>query len=140
MNNLASPTDPERLFQFNDDIRSAMIVDRIGNVVSFASRTRRPVDPAFVKDIASKWVALLGGMLRGSEASYGVLEWLHLRYGKLHVYCWLVDSGYLVFTSRSQLDDSLLHEIGTSSAARARYADQWGLDDFRGERRLHQRA
>ena len=103
-----------------------MIIDRIGNVVSFAARTKRPVDPAFVRDMGSKWTALLGGMLRGGEASFGVLMWVHLGYGRLHLYCWAVDGGYLVFTSRSQLPESLLHEIGTSDVARARYADLWG--------------
>ena len=119
--------DPEKLFEFHEDIRSVMIVDRIGNVIAFASRTRIPVDPAFIRDVASKWTALLGGMLRGNEESYGVLKWVHLRYRKLHLYCWLVDVGYLVFTSKSQLDDELLHKMGTSSrTARARYADLWG--------------
>jgi len=47
-------TDAEKLFEFHGDIRSVMIVDRIGNVVAFASRTRRPVDPAFIRDVASK--------------------------------------------------------------------------------------
>jgi len=103
-----------------------MIVDRIGNIVSFAARTKRPVDPGFVKDIGSKWTAMLGGMLRGSEVSFGVLRWVHLSYRKLHLYCWLVDGGYLVFTSRSQLPESLLHKIGNSAVARARYADLWG--------------
>lgn len=102
-----------------------MLVDRIGNLVSFSSRAGKPVDPAFVSEIAAKGIALLGGILRGSESSFGVLEWVHLRYRRLHVYCWLVDEGYLVFTSRSQLSDSLLFRIGSSQALRARYADQW---------------
>jgi hypothetical protein len=124
----ASSVVPEKLFTFNDDIRSVMVVDRIGNVVSFASRTGKPVDPRFVDEVGSKWTALLGGMLRGTEASFGVLKWVHLRYRKLHLYCWLVDEGYLVFTSKSQLADSLLHRIGTSRAGHARYADLWGTD------------
>jgi hypothetical protein len=115
----------EKLFGFSGDIRSAMVVDRIGNMVSFASRATKPVDPRFVSEVAAKGIALLGGILRGSETSFGVLEWVHLRYRKLHVYCWLVDEGYLVFTSKSQLQDSLLHRIGTSGALRARYADFW---------------
>jgi hypothetical protein len=102
-----------------------MIVDRIGNLVSFASRAGRPVDPGFVSEIAAKGTALLGGILRGNESSFGVLEWVHLRYRKLHVYCWLVDEGYLVFTSRSQLPDSLLYRIGTSPTVSARYAEFW---------------
>jgi len=102
-----------------------MVVDRIGNLVSFASRAVRPVDPAFVSEIAARGTALLGGILRGSESSFGILEWVHLRYRRLHVYCWLVDVGYLVFTSRSQLSDSLLFRIGSSQALRARYAEQW---------------
>jgi hypothetical protein len=118
---------PQKLFDFDEDIRSVMIVDRIGNVISFASRTKRPVDLAFVRDIGSKWTAMLGGMLRGVESSFGVLKWVHLRYGRVHVYCWLVDGGYLVFTSRSQLEDGLLHKIGTSPVAKARYADLWEL-------------
>ena len=124
----ASSFAPEKLFAFNDDIRSVMVVDRIGNVVAFASRTGKPVDPRFVEEIGSKWTALLGGMLRGTEASFGVLKWVQLRYRKLHLYCWLVDEGYLVFTSKSQLDDALLHRIGTSRPGRARYADLWGPD------------
>ena len=115
----------DKLFEFSEDIRSAMLVDRIGNLVSFASRAVRPVDPAFVSEIAARGTALLGGILRGSESSFGVLEWVHLRYRRLHVYCWLVDEGYLVFTSRSQLSDSLLFHIGSSQALRARYAEQW---------------
>ncbi len=99
-----------------------MIVDLIGNVVSFASRTRIPVEPDFVNDMTSKWTAVLGGILRGSEKAYGKLQWIHLRYSKLHMYGWLVDQGYLVFTSRSQLDDELLGQIASSSPARARYA------------------
>ena len=102
-----------------------MVVDRIGNLVSFASKAARPVDSGFVSEIAAKSTALLGGILRGNESSFGVLEWVHLRYRRLHVYCWLVDEGYLVFTSKSQLPDSLLHSIGTSSALRARYAELW---------------
>ena len=117
--------DLSGLFAFDEDIRSAMVVDRVGNVVSFASRTKKPVDPLFVKDIGSRWTALLGGMLRGTESSFGVLKWVHLGYGKLHLYCWLVDAGYLVITSRSQLGDDLLFRMGTSRAARARYADSW---------------
>ena len=120
---------PEKLFDFDDDIRSAMVVDWIGNVISFASRTGKPVDSRFVVDIGSKWTALLGGMLRGTEASFGVLKWVHLRYRRLHLYCWLVDGGYLVFTSKSQLDDELLQRIGTSSVGRARYADMWGASE-----------
>jgi len=115
----------ERLFEFSEDIRSAMIVDRIGNLVSFTSRATRPIDPRFVSEIAARGIALLGGILRGSETSFGVLEWVHLRYRRLHVYCWLVDEGYLVFTSKSQLPDSLLHRIGTSSVLQARYAELW---------------
>ena len=103
-----------------------MVVDRIGNVLSFASRTGKPVDPGFVNDVGSKWTALLGGMLRGTEASFGVLKWVHLRYRKLHLYCWVVEEGYLVFTSKSQLDDGLLQQIGTSEVGRARYAQMWG--------------
>jgi len=103
-----------------------MVVDLIGNVISFVSRTMRPVDPQFVNQVGSKWTALLGGMLRGSEGSFGVLEWIHLRYRKLHLYCWSVNGGYLVLTSRSQLADSLLHRIGTSHVGRARYAELWG--------------
>ena len=102
-----------------------MLVDRIGNLVSFASRAAKPVDPGFVSEIAARGTALLGGILRGSESSFGVLEWVHLRYRRLHVYCWLVDEGYLVFTSRSQLSDSLLFRMGSSQGLRARYADQW---------------
>ena len=115
----------DKLFEFSEDIRSAMLVDRIGNLVSFASRTARSVDPAFVSEIAARGTALLGSMLRGNETSFGVLEWVHLRYRRLHVYCWLVDEGYLVFTSRSQLSDSLLFRVGSSPALRARYAEQW---------------
>ena len=115
----------ERLFEFSEDIRSAMIVDRIGSLVSFTSRATRPIDPRFVSEIAARGIALLGGILRGSETSFGVLEWVHLRYRRLHVYCWLVDEGYLVFTSKSQLPDSLLHRIGTSSVLQARYAELW---------------
>lgn len=115
----------DKLFGYSEEIRSAMLVDRIGNLVSFASRATRPVDPAFVSEIAAKGIALLGGILRGSETSFGVLEWVHLRYRRLHVYCWLVDEGYLVFTSKSQLSDTLLFRIGSSQAFRARYADQW---------------
>jgi len=114
-----------KLFEFSDEIRSAMVVDRIGKLVSFASRASKPVDPAFVSEIAARGTALLGGILRGSEGSFGVLEWVHLRYRRLHVYCWLVDEGYLVFTSRSQLSDSLLFRMGSSQGLRARYADQW---------------
>jgi len=125
--NPSLPIDPEKLFEFHEDIRSVMIVDRIGNVVAFTSRTRTPVDSAFVRDVASKWTALLGGMLRGNEESYGVLKRVPLRYRRLHLYCWLIDVGYLVFTSRSQLDDELLRKMGTSClVARARYADLWG--------------
>jgi len=102
-----------------------MIVDRIGNLVSFTSRATRPIDPRFVSEIAARGIALLGGILRGSETSFGVLEWVHLRYRRLHVYCWLVDEGYLVFTSKSQLPDSLLHRVGTSSVLQARYAELW---------------
>jgi hypothetical protein len=122
----ASSITPEKLFDFDDEIRSVMVVDRLGNLISFASRTSKPVDPRFVDQIGSKCTAFLGGMLRGNEASFGVLEWVHLRYRKLHVYCWSVDGGYLVFTSRSQLDDGLLHSMGTSQAGRAKYADLWG--------------
>jgi len=114
-----------KLFEFSEDIRSAMLVDRIGNLVSFTSRAAKPVDPAFVSEIAARGTALLGGILRGSEGSFGVLEWVHLRYRRLHVYCWLVDEGYLVFTSRSQLSDSLLFRMGSSRGLKARYADQW---------------
>ena len=117
--------NPEDLFGFHDDIRSAMVVDRVGSLLSFASRTRNPVDPEFVKDITAKWTAFLGGMLRGAEATYGVLKWVHLRYGRMHVYGWLVHDGYLVFTSRRQLDDELLEEMALSSEARARYAERW---------------
>ena len=124
----ASPVNAHRLFAFNDDIRSVMVVDRIGNVISFASRTGKPVDPRFVSEVGSKWTALLGGMLRGCEGSFGVLEWVHLRYRRLHLYCWLVNEGYLVFTSKSQLPDALLHRIGTSQMGRARYAELWGND------------
>jgi hypothetical protein len=106
-----APTVPEQLFQFHEDIRSAMIVDLRGNVVSFASRTKIPVDPSFVNDMTSKWTAIFGGILRGTEKTYGVLQWLHLRYNKVHVYGWLVDQGYLVFTSRSPLEDELLSHI-----------------------------
>ena len=102
-----------------------MLVDRIGTLVSFTSRSTKPVDLGFVSEIAAKGTALLGGILRGNETSFGVLEWVHLRYRTLHAYCWLVDEGYLVFTSKSQLPDSLLHRIGTSSALRARYAELW---------------
>ncbi len=123
---LALSVVPSKIFGFDDSIRSALVVDRIGNVVSFASRTGKPVDPAYVRDIASKWVALFGGMLRGSEEAYGVLRWLHLRYNRLHLYCWPVDGGYLVLTARTQLDDSKLETIGTSPFARARYAHLWG--------------
>jgi len=118
----------DKLFEFSEDIRSAMLVDRIGKLVSLASRAARPVDPAFVSEIAARGTALLGGILRGSESSFGVLEWVHMRYRRLHVYCWLVDEGYLVFTSRSQLSDSLLFHIGSSQAVRARYAEQWEQD------------
>jgi hypothetical protein len=120
-----TPVVLDKLFEFSEDIRSAMLVDRIGNLVSFASRAARPVDPGFVSEIAARGIALLGGILRGSETSFGVLEWVHLRYRRLHVYCWVVDEGYLVFTSRAQLSDSLLFRIGSSQALRARYADQW---------------
>ena len=115
----------EKLFAFSKEIRSAMLVDRIGTLVSFASRASRPVDLGFVSEISAKGIALLGGILRGNETSFGVLEWVHLRYRRLHVYCWLVDEGYLVFTSKSQLPDSLLHRIGTSSVLQARYAELW---------------
>ena len=118
----------EKLFGFSEDIRSVMLVDRIGNLVSFASRSARPVDPGFVSEIAAKGIALLGGILRGNESSFGVLQWVHLRYRRMHVYCWLVDEGYLVFTSRAQLADSLLFRIGSSPPLRARYVDQWGQD------------
>lgn len=117
--------DPRKLFEFHEDIRSAMIVDRIGNVVDFASRTSKPVDPLFVRDIGSKWTAFYGGMLRGSEEVFGALKWVHIRYGRLHLYCWLVDGGYLVFTSRSQLEDDLITKMGTSRVARAKNSDQW---------------
>jgi hypothetical protein len=119
------PTNPEKLFDFHDDIRSAMVVDRIGGLVAFASRTGSPVDPAFVRDITSKWTAMLGGMLRGSEAAWGVLKWVHISFGKLHVYGWVVDEGYLVFTARNQLEDALLDTMATSSVARSLYADRW---------------
>ena len=102
-----------------------MLVDRIGTLVSFTSRTTKSVDLGFVTEIAAKGTALLGGILRGNETSFGVLEWVHLRYRRLHVYCWLMDEGYLVFTSRSQLPDSLLHQIGTSSMLQARYSELW---------------
>ena len=115
----------EKLFLFSEEIRSAMLVDRIGTLVSFTSRAARPVDHGFVSEIAAKGTALLGGILRGNETSFGVLEWVHLRYRRLHVYCWLVDEGYLVFTYRSQLPDSLLHQIGTSTILQARYAELW---------------
>lgn len=115
----------EKLFAFSEEIRSAMLVDRIGTLVSFASRATRPVDLGFVSEISAKGIALLGGILRGNESTFGVLEWVHLRYRRLHVYCWLVDEGYLVFTSRSQLPDSLLHRIGTSSVLQARYSELW---------------
>jgi len=115
----------EKLFAFSEEIRSAMLVDRIGTLVSFTSRAARPIDIGFVSEIAAKGTALLGGILRGNETSFGVLEWVHLRYRRLHVYCWLVDEGYLVFTSRSQLPDSLLHRIGTSPVLHARYAELW---------------
>jgi len=105
-----------------------MVVDRIGTLVSFASRATKSVDPRFVSEIAAKGTALLGGILRGNETYFGVLEWVHLRYQRLHVYCWLVDEGYLVFTSRSQLPDSLLYRIGTSPTVRARYADSWAQE------------
>jgi len=62
-----APTIPERLFDYHEDIRSAIIVDLVGNVVSFASRTKVPVEPDFVNDMTSKWTAVLGGILRGSE-------------------------------------------------------------------------
>jgi hypothetical protein len=124
----ASSIVPEKLFDFHDDIRSVMVADRIGNVISFASRTGKPVDARFIIDVGSKWTALLGGMLRGTESSFGVLKWVHLRYRRLHLYCWLVDEGYLVFTSKSQLADDLLQRIGTSQIGRARYADMWGTD------------
>jgi hypothetical protein len=116
------PSIPQKLFEYSEDIRSAMVVDIVGNVVSFASRTKVTVDPSFVNDMTSKWTAVLGGMLRGSEKAYGVLMWLHLRYDKLHVYGWLVDQGYLVFTSRSQLEDELINRISSTSPTRARYA------------------
>ena len=115
----------EKLFGYSQEIRSAMLVDRIGNLVSFASRTTRPVDPGFVSEIAARGTALLGGILRGNETSFGILEWVHLRYRRLHVYCWLVDEGYLVFTSKSQLPDPLLYRIGTSPVLQARYAELW---------------
>ena len=102
-----------------------MVVDRIGIVVAFASRTKRPVDPAFVEDIASKWTALLGGMLRGSETTFGIMKWVHLRYSKVHIYGWLVEEGYLVFTSRTQLEDSLLEKLAFSQVGRAVYASRW---------------
>jgi hypothetical protein len=126
------PSTPEKLFDFHDDIRSAMVVDRIGNVLSFASRTGNPVDPAFVKDITAKWTAMLGGMLRGTEASWGVLKWVHLRFNKLHVYGWVIDEGYLVFTTRNQLEDPLLDAIATSRAARSLYADKWSSNGKEG--------
>jgi hypothetical protein len=119
----------EKLFAFSEAIRSVMVVDRIGNLVSFASRATKPVDPGFVSEVAARGTALLGGILRGNESSFGVLEWVHLRYRKLHVYCWLVDEGYLVFTSKSQLPDALLHRIGTSSPLRARYAEFWEQEE-----------
>ena len=115
----------DKAFEFSVDIRSAMLVDRIGSLISFTSRTSKPVDRSFVSEIAAKGTALLGGILRGNESSFGVLEWVHLRYRRLHVYCWLVDEGYLVFTSKSQLPDSLLHGIGTSPVLHARYAELW---------------
>jgi len=115
----------EKLFAFSEEIRSAMLVDRIGTLVSFASRATKPVDLGFVGEIAAKGTALLGGILRGNESSFGVLEWVHLRYRRLHVYCYLVDEGYLVFTSKSLLPDSLLHRIGTSTVFHARYAELW---------------
>jgi len=124
---LALSVVANRLFEFDNEIRSALVVDRLGNIVSFASRTGRPVDPAFLRDVAAKWVALFGGMLRASEDPFGVLKWLHLRYKRLHLYCWPVDGGYLVFTSRRQLLDAQLNEIGTSAIARSRYADLWDL-------------
>jgi hypothetical protein len=127
--NHASRILPEKIFDFDDDIRSAMVVDRLGNVIAFASRTGKPVDPSFVNEIASKWTALLGGMLRGNEAIFGVLKWVHLRYRKVHIYCWLVEGGYLVFTSKSQLEDALLDQIGTSQEGRARYAELWGVNE-----------
>lgn len=102
-----------------------MLVDRIGNLISLVSRSSRQVDPAFVSEIAARGVALLGGILRGSETSFGVLEWVHLRYRRVHVYCWLVDEGYLVLTSRSQLRDSLLFQMGTTQPFKARYSDRW---------------
>jgi len=120
----------EKLFGYSQEIKSAMLVDRIGNLVSFASRTAKQVDPGFVSEIAARGTALLGGILRGSETSFGVLEWVHLRYRRLHVYCWLVDEGYLVFTSRSQLPDALLYRIGTSQALQARYAELWDKGKF----------
>ena len=118
----------DKLFEFSEEIRSAMLVDRIGHLISFTSRAAKPVDPAFVSEIAARGTALLGGILRGSESSFGILEWVHLRYRRLHVYCWLVDEGYLVFTSRSQLSDSLLFRMGSSQGLRARYAVQWEQD------------
>ena len=124
----AGPVSPAKVLEFHEDIRSAMLVDRLGNMISFAARTKRPVDPMFVNQIGAKWTALLGGMLRGTEASFGVLKWVHLRYRRLHLYCWSVNEGYLVFTSRTQLPDELVHRIGTSQLARARYADMWGSD------------
>jgi hypothetical protein len=126
------PSTPEKLFDFHDDIRSAMVVDRIGNVLAFASRTGNPVDPAFVKDITAKWTAMLGGMLRGTEASWGVLKWVHLRFNKLHVYGWVINEGYLVFTARNQLEDPLLDAIATSSVARSLYADKWNSNGKEG--------
>jgi len=121
---------PEQLFEYHEDIRSAMIVDLVGNVVSFASRTKVPVDPSFVNDMTSKWTAVFGGILRGTEKTYGTLQWVHLRYNKLHVYGWLVDQGYLVFTSRSQLEDGLLGHIASATPARARYAQQMDRTDL----------
>jgi len=46
--NPATPIIASRLFEFSDDIRSVMVVEVIGNVISFVSCTERPVDPQFV--------------------------------------------------------------------------------------------
>jgi len=115
----------EKLFGYSEEIRSAMLVDRIGNLVSLTSRATGPVNLDFVKEVAAKGTALLGGILRGNETAFGILEWVHLRYRRLHVYCWLVNEGYLVFTSKSQLPDSLLYRIGSSTVLQARYAELW---------------
>jgi len=118
-------SDVAEIFRFDENIRSAVVVDRIGNVVSLASRTTKPLDTIFVRDVASKWVALFGGMLRGGDETFGVLRWIHLRYNRLHVYCWPVFGGYLAFTSRAQLNDMKLLAIGSSGIGRARTSDSW---------------